>query len=185
MLRALVLALGLASPALASDSTPFPLAIGGPFALIDDQGDARTQSDPQGNMQLLFFGYANCPSICATSLPLMGQISDRAADGGVRVTPVMITVDPERDQVGTMTDALAAHHPGFVGLTGGADALNAAYKAFRVSRSLVYTDPEYGPIYAHGSHIYLLDPEGALLTLIPPILTPERAAEIVLSYAGE
>ena len=93
--------------------------------------------------------------------------------------------DPERDRVGTMSQPLSAHGPGFVGLTGEQPALDAAYKAFSVERKLVFEDPEHGPVYAHGSHIYLLDAQGAFLTLIPPILSPERAAEIVLSYTAQ
>ena len=49
---------------------------------------------------------------------------------------------------------------------------------------MVFEDPEYGPVFAHGSHIYLLDADGTLLTLLPPILSPERVVEIVAGYAA-
>ncbi|MBC7156056.1 MAG: SCO family protein, partial [Rhodobacteraceae bacterium] len=47
-----------------------------------------------------------------------------------------------------------------------------------------FEDPEYGPVYAHGSHVYLLDPAGEVLTLLPPILGPARMAEIAAGYAA-
>lgn len=169
---------------LGSD-TALPLNIGGAFALRDDTGALRTQVNPDGGLQLLFFGYANCQAICSVSLPLMGEIAERVGDAGVRLTPVMVTVDPVRDKVGTMTAPLSQHHPDFVGLTGSQTELDVAYRAFSIDRKFIFEDPEHGAVYAHGSLIYLLDGAGGLLTLIPPILSPERAAQIVLSYAAQ
>ena len=48
---------------------PLPLKLGGSFSLIDQHGQPRTQVDPAGNLQLLFFGYANCREICSAVLP--------------------------------------------------------------------------------------------------------------------
>lgn len=173
----------LVKPDTGGGQTPFPVDIGGPFRLLDQTGAERTQKDPEGRMQLLFFGYANCPAICSVALPLMASVRDLTMEKGVAVTPVMITVDPARDTVATMGPALAEIHLDFVGLTGDEPALSAARKAFRVKREHVFDDPEYGAIYSHGSHIYLLGADGEVLTLIPPILGADRAAEIVVSYA--
>ena len=57
-----------------------------------------------------------------------------------------------------------------------------AYKAFSVEKSLVYVHPEEGPVYAHGSFIYLLDADGNFKTLLPPILSPERIAGVAGEY---
>ena len=64
------------------------------------------------------------------------------------------------------------------------EELAGVRKLFQIERKLVFEDPEYGPIYAHGSFIYLMDAEGELLTLIPPIISPDRGAEIVAKYAA-
>ena len=168
----------------APTSTPFPLDLGGPFKLTDHTGATRTQVDPYGRHQLLFFGYANCQAICSVALPLMGDVTDRLAASGIEVQPVMVTVDPARDTVDTMGPALAAHHPTFVGMTGTEAALSVAYDAFSVEHKVVFEDPEYGPVYAHGSHIYLLDGAGQFLTLLPPILSAERIAQIVTAHAA-
>lgn len=170
----------LATPVPAQ--TPLPFDVGGPYVLVDQHGDTRTQADPDGQPQLLFFGYANCPGICSAALPLMGNTVAALADEGIALRPVMITVDPLRDTVSTMGTPLAEHHPSFVGLTGDAAALNAAYTAFSVEHALAYQDPQYGPVYTHGSMIYLMDAKGDVLTLIPPVIAPDKAVEIALSY---
>ncbi|MDU8943770.1 SCO family protein [Ovoidimarina sediminis] len=161
----------------AGDSLPGD--IGGAFKLTNQHGDPRSEADPDSDAQLLFFGYVNCQEICSAALPAMADVSDILAERGLRVTPVLVTVDPERDRIDTMGGPLADLHPGFVGLTGTAEALQVAYDAYDVSFEEVFTDPEFGPVYSHGSFIYLLDPGGRVLTLLPPVLSPEHMATIV------
>lgn len=163
-------------------ATPFPIILGGSYALTDQHGRTRTEADPDGRAQLLFFGYATCQAICTVALPRMAEIAALTAEAGVEVTPVMITVDPARDTPETMASALAEHHPAMIGLTGDDAALAAAYDAFQVEKKVVFEDPELGPVYAHGSFIYLLSSSGKMLTLMPPIIDPARGAEIVAKY---
>lgn len=176
-----LIALTLATSALAQ--SPFPADIGGPYTLTDQHGQTRTEADPDGNMQLVFFGYANCLNICSAALPLMAAVTDALAADGHAVTPVMITIDPVQDTTDTMDAALAKHHARFVGLTGSRDDLSAAYDAFNVSFEPLFEDPEYGWIYAHTGFVHVLDGSGALLTLLPPVLDAEQMAGIVRTYA--
>lgn len=162
--------------------SPFPVNIGGPYTLVNQYGDLRTEVDPKGRAQLVFFGYANCLNICSAALPLMAQVVDVLAKDGVEVTPVMITVAPDQDRVETMGAPLADIHPDFIGLTGDQSALQAAYDAFAVEVTPLFEDPEYGWIYAHGSFVHLLDADGRMLTLLPPVLDVEQAAGIARRY---
>lgn len=164
-------------------STPFNLNLGGAFQLTDQTGMPRTEADPNGQMQLLFFGYANCQAICSVALPLMADVVTDLATSDLAVTPVMVTVDPTRDTVETIGAPLKKHHPDFVGLTGSSDDLQKVYDLYSVENKVVFTDPELGDIFAHGSHIYLLDAKGKFLTLLPPILSADRIAELVKKYA--
>lgn len=180
-MRALIASLCLAAlPAFGQ--SPFPVNIGGPFSLVDQYGDIRTEADPQGRAQLVFFGYANCLNICSAALPLMAQVVDVLAEDGIDVTPVMITVAPDQDRVETMGAPLADIHPDFIGLTGDQGALQAAYDAFSVEVTPLFEDPEYGWIYAHGSFVHLLDASGEMLTLLPPVLDVDQAAGIARGY---
>ena len=169
----------------AASAQPLPFDVGGAFELIDQTGVVRTQADPEGKPQLLFFGYANCQQICSAALPLMGQAVSAAEAKGIEVTPVMITVDPARDTIEKIAAPLIQHHPDFKGLTGEAAELQVAYDAFQVEHEEIFTDPEFGPVFAHGSFIYLLDGAGEVLTLFPPILAPGQVGEIITKYVAE
>ena len=160
----------------------FPDVKGGDFDLIDHDGNARTSKNPNGQFQLIFFGYAICKAICSVALPRMVEAVDMLKRQNIQVTPLLITVDPERDTVDNMKEALAFYHKDLIGLTGSEAQLDVAYKAFNVEKSLVYEHPEEGPIYAHGSFIYLVDGEGNFQTLLPPILSPERIADVAKGY---
>lgn len=180
-MRALIAAFCVAALPAAGQS-PFPVNIGGSFTLVDQFGQTRTEVDPQGRAQLVFFGYANCVNICSAALPLMADVVDVLARDRIEVTPVLITVDPDRDRVDTMGAPLARIHPDFIGLTGDQTALQEAYDAFSVEVTPLFEDPENGWIYAHGSFVHLLDASGEMLTLLPPILDVDRAAKIARGY---
>lgn len=173
--------LAVTSVAQAGQS-PLPFDIGGAYALTNQHGEKRTQSDPDNKLQLLFFGYANCQQICSAALPLMADVVEEVEAAGHGISPVMITVDPKRDTVANIGAPLEGYHPGFIGLTGSEVELQVAYDAFSVEKEEIFFDPEYGPVFSHGSFIYLLDGTGKLLTLIPPILNTEQAAKIVTKY---
>ena len=161
---------------------PFPVDIKAEFDLIDTDGQAVTQADYAGKPMAIFFGYANCEAICSVALPRLGEALDLLGEDVDALTPLVITVDPARDTVDAMGPALAKWHPKLRGLTGTEANLADARSAFQVQSELVYVDPEGNPIYSHGSFIYLIGGDGKVLTLLPPILGPERMAEIISGY---
>lgn len=169
--------------AAAPTGVPLPFDLGGAYRLTDQNGQTRTEADPDGNLQLLFFGYANCQEICSAALPQMADIAQALRERGVPLTPVMITVDPERDTVATMGPALAKFGDELVGLTGSDADLAAVYDLFAIESAVVFEDPVLGPVYAHGGFLYLLDARGGFLTVIPPILSTDRAIDIIATYA--
>lgn len=191
-MRALAAALALVAlpawaggPTLLADGpdTAFPDGFGGAYALTDHHGRTRTQVDPDGDVQLIFFGYATCRAICSVALPVLADVAAGLEARGVGVTPLVVTVDPAVDTVAAMGPALAAQAPGLTGLTGSEAELAAMRDLFHVERTALFVDPEGRTVYAHGSHIYVMDGSGGFLTLLPPILPPERMIEIVAGYA--
>jgi protein SCO1 len=167
----------------AAEGIPLPFDLGGSFTLTDQNGRNRTEADPEGHLQLLFFGYAQCREICSAALPQMADVTEALAAQGIAITPILVTVDPARDTVAAMAPAMAALSPDFIGLTGSKADLATAYKAFSIDSRFVLNDPASGPVYAHGSFIYLLDGAGQFITLLPPILSNDRMIAIIAAHA--
>ncbi len=168
----------------APQGLPLPFDLGGAFTLTDQHGQTRTEADPDGHLQLLFFGYAQCREICSAALPQMADIADALTAQGINITPVLITVDPARDTTAAMAPAMARLSPAFVGLTGTPTELAVSYRAFSIDSSFLFDDPASGPVYAHGSFIYLLDGQGKFITVLPPILSNARMIEIIAAHAA-
>ena len=47
------------------------------FELTDHRGVVRTQEDFAGRWMLVFFGFANCPDICPTTLADIAAVVDQ------------------------------------------------------------------------------------------------------------
>lgn len=163
----------------AGPALPFPVEIRPRFSLVDHTGRAVTEADFAGRPMAIFFGYANCESICSVALPRMGAALDLLGAEAAEVAALMITVDPARDTPPAMAARLPEHHPRLIGLTGSEAALAAARAAFQVEVSQVAETADGAPIYAHGSFIYLVGRDGTVQSVLPPILSPERIAALM------
>ena len=161
---------------------PFPVAITPRFALIDQTGHAVTQADFAGQPMAIFFGYANCEAICSVALPSLAAALNILGADGAEIAPILITVDPARDTPETLARKLPEYHPRLIGLTGSETALRDARAVFQIDISQVSETAEGAPIYAHGSFIYLVGRDGMVKSLLPPILSPERMAELMRKY---
>ncbi len=76
--------------------------VGGPFALVDQDGRRVTEKDFLGKYMLVFFGYTFCPDVCPTELQVMAAALDQMGPAAERIQPVFVSIDPERDTPGVM-----------------------------------------------------------------------------------
>ena len=164
----------LALPARAGEKplpTPPALAtlFGGAFALVDQDGVARTDVDFRGKYLLVFFGYASCPDICPTDLSTIAAALDLLAGQADGVQPLFVTVDPARDTPEVLKEYVGKFHPKFIGLTGREAQIRQAAKAYRVHRSKILIEGEASGAYLanHSSLTYLMAPDGSFVTLFP------------------
>lgn len=170
----------MTAPAMAQ--SPFPVDITAKFELTDHHGDTRTEKDFDGRGMLIFFGYANCESICTVALPALGETLTLLGDDLEKLQPLMITVDPRNDTPEALAKSLPKYHPDLLGLTGSETALADVRAHFQVEVEEIFQTPDGQPVYSHGSFVYLTDASGKVLTLLPPILSPERMAEVIRTY---
>ena len=157
--------------------------IGGPFTLTDRFGETRSDRDFRGRFMLIFFGYANCQSICPVGLRRMTAALDRLSEQEQsRIQPILITVDRQYDTPEALALAMPKIHPRLLGLTGTAKQLRKAYRAFQIEFKQVLQTAGGKPILAHGSFIYLMRPDGKFATLILPVMDEEKIAAILRRY---
>ena len=138
--------------------------VGGPFALTDQNGKRVTDKDFRGRYTLVFFGFTNCPDVCPSALQVMTAALDKLGDKGAQITPVFVSIDPERDTSAQLANYLKSFHPRLVGLTGTPAEVEAVTKAYRVYVKKV-PDPKSSAGYSfdHSAIIYLMGPDGGYL----------------------
>ncbi len=161
---------------------PFPIALGGPFALTDHTGVRRASAEFEGRFPIIFFGYARCESICPVALKHMIDAIDILGAEGERLVPLLITIDPENETPEVLAEEVPRLHPRLIGLTGSPEEIAAVRNSFRVDVERVGTNLKGNPVFAHGSFVYLMGPDGSFLTLFPPILNGDVLAEKLRAY---
>lgn len=133
------------------------------FDLVDHHGTPVGVGSYRGDWLLVQFGFTSCRVVCPRALTKLTAALDRLGPGAERVRPLYVSVDPERDTPEVMRAFLAASYPRFTGLTGTAEQVEGATRAFRVfaRRRADPADPD-GYAVPHTAITYLVDPGGRL-----------------------
>jgi protein SCO1/2 len=156
-------------------------AIGGPFQLTDQSGQAVTDKSLQGRPTLIFFGYTHCPDVCPTSLFELSEVLRAMGEDADRVNAYFISVDPERDTQAAMKDYLSSFDPHLKGLTGSPDAVAKAIADYRVyAKKVPLKDGDY--TMDHTALVYLMDRDGKFVAPFNLKRKPEEAAADLKHY---
>jgi len=158
---------------------PQGTALGGPFRLVDQSGRTVTEQDFAGRWMLVYFGYTFCPDVCPTELGVMADALDVLGPEAERVTPVFITIDPERDTPEVLADYVSRFHPRMVGLTGSPEQVAEAARHYRVYFARARSSDHADYLMDHSSFVYLVGPDGRVRSLFRPGTTPESMAATV------
>jgi protein SCO1/2 len=158
-----------------------PSAVGGPFALVDQNSKPITDKDMSGHPFLVFFGFTHCPDVCPTTLFDVSEILRALGPDAKDVHALFITVDPERDTPAVLKDYLSSFDPRVIGVTGDSEAITAVVKAYRVYAKKVPLDGG-GYTMDHTAIVYLMGKDGRFVTPFNMKRRPNEAAEDLKRY---
>ena len=132
------------------------------FSLKDVDGKVRTLADFKGKVVVLFFGYAQCPDVCPTTMTEMAQVKQQLGSDGDKLQVLFVTVDPARDTPEVLTAYMGAFDPGFVALIPTPEQLATIAKDFKVYFKKVEgkTPTSYSMDHSAASFVY--DTQGRL-----------------------
>lgn len=131
------------------------------FSLVDHTGKPVTEKTYEGKWKLVFFGFTHCPDVCPTALNNVDRVLTELGGKADEIVPLFITIDPERDTPKAMAEYVAAFDKRIVGLTGSAQQVRDAARAFRAYYGRVEqkTAPG-GYTMNHSAFVYLMAPDG-------------------------
>ncbi len=151
-------------------------SVGGPFELVDQNGAPADEAILKGKWSAVFFGFTYCPDVCPTTMQAMALAQDRLGPKAKDFQVVFITVDPARDTPAQLKTYLSneGFPKGIIGLTGSAEQVDAAAKAYRAYYAKNGEGPDY--LMDHFSGAYLMDPKGRFDRILPYGISPEELA---------
>jgi protein SCO1 len=163
-------------------------SLGGPFVLVNTDGEVVTQADFLGSWTFFYFGFVHCPEICPVELNRMSKVVDavRAERPNQPIKPLFVSCDPRRDSLLAIREYLSVFHKDFIGLVGTPKQVNDACKSYRIyysvpSDSVIETD-DY--LIDHSIAIFLFDPKGQFVDFFGNRYDEKEIAEKVVRYMG-
>ncbi|KAH9611113.1 hypothetical protein KSS87_011923 [Heliosperma pusillum] len=132
--------------------------IGGPFTLINTKRQTVTEKDLLGNWVLLYFGYTSSPDVGPAEVQKMAKAIDTLeAQQNVRLLPIFVTLDPQRDTPSQLDAYLREIDSRIVGLTGPVNSVKQMAQEYRVFFKRV--DEDGNDYLVETSHnMYLINP---------------------------
>jgi protein SCO1/2 len=155
--------------------------IGGPFELLNAAGETVTDADVITEPSILYFGYTFCPDVCPLDTARNAEAVDILTQRGISVTPVFISIDPERDTPEVVGDFAYNLHEKMIGLTGSPEQVRAASQAYRTYYKAQDGDDDYY-LVDHSTFSYLVLPEQGFVEFFRREVTPDQMAETVACF---
>lgn len=152
--------------------------IGGPFELLNAEGQTVTDADVITEPTLIYFGYTFCPDVCPLDTARNAEAVDVLAQRDMSVTPVFITIDPGRDTPEVVGDFAFNLHEKMIGLTGSPEQVDAASKAYRTYYNVHDTSDEFY-LVDHSTFTYLMMPEAGFVEFFRRDVTADAMADRV------
>jgi protein SCO1/2 len=160
-----------------------PGDIGGPFTLVNAEGTTVTDVDVITGPTLVYFGYTFCPDVCPFDMARNALAVDILEEMGLEVTPVFISIDPDRDTPEAVGNFAANLHPRAIGLTGSPEQVKAASQAYKTYYRKQDSEDEFY-LVDHSTFTYLVLPEAGFVEFYRRDTTPEDMAESVACFVN-
>lgn len=159
-------------------------SIGGPFSLVDHEGNSKTDEDYRGHWVMIYFGFTFCPDICPEELEKIGDVIDTLddIDNIPKLIPLFISIDPDRDTPDKVNEYLKDFHPKIVGLTGTSEQVDSVAKNYRVYYSKSKPDLDNDYLVDHTIVMYLINPAGEFVDYFGKNKTVEEISSSIANY---
>ena len=153
--------------------------IGGPFTLVDENGETVTDEQVIDEPSLIYFGYTFCPDVCPLDNARNAEATEILEARGQSLKPVFISIDPGRDTPEVLRDFTDNLHPRMLGLTGSEEQVRAASKAYRTyfKRHEPQDGDEDFYLVDHTTLTYLMFPGEGLIEIFRRDVTPDAMAD--------
>jgi protein SCO1/2 len=148
-------------------------SFGGPFTLVDGNGNAFSSQALAGKPYAIYFGFTRCGDVCPTTLSRLVKLRRQAAnDQALRI--LFITIDPANDGPREVGQYAGLFNAPIIGLTGSQAQIDQVKKQYGI-----FAEPTphaaMGKEMNHTATVLLFDRAGKFVSTIAPD-EPDAAA---------
>ena len=131
------------------------------FSLTDESNRQFSNQSLPGKWSLVFFGYTHCPDVCPATMSNLARVMKNIpVDDQNNIQVVLVSVDPERDNINQLKTYVEFFNKNFKGVTGKDEQL----QMFSQSLGAIYfkgeVDEKGNYAVDHTSKVFLINPEG-------------------------
>lgn len=165
------------------ESPPTPLP---DFQMTTHEGKPFTKKDYLGKWSIVFFGYANCPDVCPTTLTALNQVAQMPNLPDTQF--VFHTVDPKRDTVEKLAGFIEFFNEDFIAVTGPKSEIDKFAEPLGVIYDFEGDTSKDDYIVTHFAAVYIIDPKARLRAYVLPPHNEERVGDVyikVREYYGD
>jgi protein SCO1 len=159
-------------------------AIGGPWSLVDLEGNLVTNKSFEGKWILLYFGFARCPDICPSEMMKVGRVMDtlkkERPEIAAKLVPIFVSIDPARDSLQALKAYAKDFHPSYIFLTGAPEQVRRMAKLYRVYFSKADESDDGDYLVDHSIVIYFHDDKGDLSDCFTQSMRPTDVVEKII-----
>ena len=127
--------------------------------LVDQAGQPFPLQQNLADVNLVYFGYTQCPDFCPTTMGKWKQVRQQLGADADKVRFVLISVDPETDTPEVLARYLANFDPTFVGLRPTPEQLDGLDKEYGLGLHGA-TGAATRAHQSHGTYTFVLDKAG-------------------------
>lgn len=142
------------------------------FSLDATNNQPFTEKQLYGHWTLLFFGFTHCSNVCPTTLDVLNRVYTNLHTAYPNLQVALVSVDPDRDNIESLTTYVKNYNSDFIGVTGKIGDLRKLQSQLGIYAA---QDPASGDNYQvqHTSSILLINPQGKWAGLFKYGLKPE------------
>jgi protein SCO1/2 len=142
--------------------------------LVFADGTPVDMGDFRGDVVLIYFGYTHCPDVCPTTLNKAALARDQVGDDD-RVHVMMVSVDPERDDLESLGEYVTSFGDDFLGATGDISDIERVATEYGVFFARG-DDTDTGYDVDHTASLLGIDTDGRLRIVWPTAVTVDDLA---------
>ncbi|MBL8515015.1 MAG: SCO family protein [Betaproteobacteria bacterium] len=139
---------------------------GNDFRLTDHTGKARSMADFRGKTVLMFFGFAQCPDVCPTTLSDLKKVMAKLGTDAEKFQVLFVTVDPARDTQEVLAQYVTSFDSRFIALRGDREATNKVTRDFKIVAQLQEGQTPETYTVNHSANSLVFDGEGRLRLIV-------------------